>query len=300
MAKRRDWIVGIIIAGSFMLFIAFSVLLVVGLSQTDGVEFSGFGDKVGIVDLKGPIRSSETVVKQLRQFGEDNSVPAIVLRVDSPGGGVSASQEIYNEVLRVRDKGKMVVVSMGSVAASGGLYVAVAADHVVANPGSLTGSIGVIMQFPTAQRLFDKIGLQYETIKSGEFKDVGNISRDMTDAEAAALQTVIDDTYEQFIEAVADGRGLALDSVRQFADGRIFTGRQAVGLGLVDELGDLEDAVNIAAESVGLETPPKTVRAIERRRPSLLDFLGEMAVAWLAGMAEDNGGVTPSLQYRFR
>jgi protease-4 len=300
MAKRRDWIVGIIIAGSFMLFVAFSVLLLVGLSETDGVEFSGFGDKVAIVDLKGPIRSSETVVKQLRRFGEDESVPAIVLRVDSPGGGVSASQEIYNEVLRVRDKGKTVVVSMGSVAASGGLYVAVAADHVVANPGSLTGSIGVIMQFPTAERLFDKIGLQYETIKSGEFKDVGNMSRDMTDAEAAALQTVIDDTYEQFIEAVADGRGLELDSVRQFADGRIFTGRQAMELGLVDELGDLHDAINIAAEWVGLETPPKTVRAIERRRPSLLDFLGEMAVAWLAGLAEDNGGMTPSLQYRFR
>jgi len=300
MAKRRDWIIGLIIVGSFMVFTALSVMVFVGMSQTDGIEFGGFGDRIAIVDVKGTISSSETVVQQLRRFSEDESVPAIVLRVDSPGGGVAASQEIYGELMRVKDKGKKVIVSMGSIAASGGLYVSVAADQIVANPGTLTGSIGVILQFPTAERLFEKIGVQYETVKSGVYKDVGNLSRDMTEQEHAALQTVIDDTYDQFVTAIADGRDLTKDSVKVFADGRIFTGRQAMHLGLVDSLGDLQDALNIAADMVGMDTPPKTVRVIEHKRASIMDLFGHALIEWLVGLTRDEGMTSPALEYRFQ
>ena len=300
MAKSRDWIIGLIIAGSFMVFTALTVMVFLGLSASDGVEFGGFGKRIAIVDVEGAISSSAEVVRQLRRFSEDESIPAIVLRVDSPGGGVAPSQEIYSELLRVREKGKTVVVSMGSVAASGGLYIAVAADRIVANPGTLTGSIGVIFQFPTAEKLFEKIGVRYETVKSGTYKDIGNLSRTMTEPEAAALQTVIDDTYDQFIEAVAQGRELDKDSVRLFADGRIFTGRQALEMRLVDDLGDLQDALNIAAEMVGMEAPPKTVHAVERKRASFLDLFGSMLFQWLTGVARDEGLAAPYLQYRFQ
>lgn len=300
MAKRRDWIIGLIIAGSFIIFTAFTVMVFVGMSQTDGIEFGGFGDRIAIVDVKGTISSSEKVVDQLRRFSEDESVPAIVLRVDSPGGGVAASQEIYSELMRVKDKGKKIVVSMGSMAASGGLYVSVAADEIVANPGTLTGSIGVILQFPTAEKLFEKVGVRYETVKSGPYKDVGNLSRDMTEQEHEALQTVIDDTYDQFVTAIAEGRDLTKDSVKVFADGRIFTGRQAMHLGLVDTLGDLQEALNIAAEMVGLETPPKTVRVIERKRASIFDLFGHALIEWLVGLTQDERITSPALQYRFQ
>lgn len=300
MAKSRDWVIGLIIAGSFLIFTALTVMVFYGMSSTDGMEFGGFGERIGIVDVKGTITTSDTIVQQLRRFSEDESIPAIVLRVDSPGGGVAASQEIYSELQRVKEKGKKVVVSMGSMAASGGLYVSVAADRIVANPGTLTGSIGVILQFPTAEKLFDKIGVRYETVKSGTFKDVGNLSRDMTDQEHQILQTVIDDTYDQFITAVADGRSLDKDSVRLFADGRIFTGRQAKNLGLVDTLGDLQEALNLAAGMVGMDSPPKTVRAVERKRTSLLDLFGHSLIEWLAGVTRDEGLTSPSLEYRFQ
>ncbi|GAB4317983.1 MAG: signal peptide peptidase SppA [Candidatus Zixiibacteriota bacterium] len=299
MAGRRDWIVGIVIGGAFLVFTLATFLLVFTIQPGDGIRLGGFGERVGIVEVSGSITSSETAVRQLRKFSEDESIPAIVLRINSPGGGVAASQEIYSEILRVRDNGKVVVASMSSVAASGGLYIAVACDHIVANPGTLTGSIGVILQFPTAEELFDKVGVQYETVKSGQFKDVGNISRDMREDEREILQGVIDDTYEQFIEAVAEGRGLELDSVRTFADGRIFTGRQALDLGIVDELGDLQVALNTAAEMVDLESPPETVRAIERRRPSILDFVGKAVIEAITTYLNEKRTAAPQLEYRF-
>jgi protease IV len=236
----------------------------------------------------------------LRRFADDQSVPAIVLRIDSPGGGVAASQEIYNEIQRVREKGKKVVVSMGSVAASGGLYVAVAADTIVANPGTLTGSIGVIFEFPTVEKLLEKVGVRYEVVKSGEFKDIGNMARTMTPKESAALQVVINDTYDQFVEAVAKGRHLEEDSVRAFADGRIFTGRQAKEMKLVDELGDLQDALDVAAKMTGIETPPKTVRVIPRRHTGIFDLLGQTFINWLAESWGDDATSAPVLQYRYR
>ena len=299
MAARRDWIIGIVIGGAFLVFVVASVFLVFMMTPTDGVSIGGFGDRVAIVEVSGAISSSETVVQQLRRFGDDASVPAIVLRVDSPGGGVAASQEIYSEIQRVRDKGKIVVASMGSMAASGGLYVAVGCEHIVANPGTLTGSIGVILQFPTAERLFDKVGVQYETVKSGKFKDVGNISRDMTEDERALLQGVIDDTYDQFVNAVSEGRDLDPDSVRTFADGRIFTGRQALEYGIVDELGDLQVALDAAAEMAGMDVPPKTVKAIERRRPGIWDLIGQSLVNAVTNYMNRQTEASPSLEYRF-
>jgi protease-4 len=300
MSHRRDWTIGIIIGASFLVFMFMTVAFFWGLSSTDGVEFSGFGKRVAIVELKGTISSSEEIVGQLRRFTDDESVPAIVLRIDSPGGGVAASQEIYNEIQRVREKGKKVVVSMGSVAASGGLYVAVAADTIVANPGTLTGSIGVIFEFPTVEKLLEKVGVRYEVVKSGEFKDIGSIARSMTPKESEALQVVIDDTYDQFVEAVAKGRHLEKDSVKAFADGRIFTGRQAKEMKLVDELGDLQDALDIAAGMAGMETPPKTVKIVPRRRSGLFHLLGQTFVDWLARSVGENGSTTPLLQYRYR
>lgn len=299
MAKRRDWIIGIVIGGAFLIFMGTTIFLAFMMTPTDGVSFGSFGDRVAIVEINGAISSSETVVQQLRRFSEDASVPAIVLRIDSPGGGVAASQEIYSEIQRVRDKGKTVVASMGSMAASGGLYVAVGCDHIVANPGTLTGSIGVILQFPTAEKLFDKVGVRYEVVKSGKYKDVGNLSRDMTDDERTLLQGVIDDTYDQFVGAVSEGRDLDPDSVRAFADGRIFTGRQALDYGLVDELGDMQVALDAAAEMAGMDVPPKTVKAIERRRPGLLDLIGQSMVNAVTSYLNKQAEASPSLEYRF-
>jgi len=302
MTRRRDWMIGVIIAGTFVAFLAITVISLWSLSSgdADGLAFGGFGERVAIVELIGPIQSSEAVVRQLRRWGDEKSTPAILLRVDSPGGGVAASQEIYDEILRVRDKGKIVVVSMGSVAASGGLYVAMAADTVVANPGTLTGSIGVIFQYPTAERLLDKIGIRYETIKSGEFKDVGSFTRSMNPGDSTLLQSVINDTYDQFVEVVADGRGIDEEEVRTFADGRIFTGRQAYELDLVDVLGDYQDAIDIAAGMAGMEAPPKTVKEVPRYRRSIWDLLGQIAVGALDRMASYDNGYEPMLQYRFR
>ncbi|MBI5868961.1 MAG: signal peptide peptidase SppA [candidate division Zixibacteria bacterium] len=300
MSRRRDWTIGIIIGAAFLVFMFMTVAFFWGLSSTDGADFGGFGKKVAIVELKGTISASEEIVGQLRRFADDSSIPAIVLRIDSPGGGVAASQEIYDEIQRVKEKGKKVIVSMGSVAASGGLYVAVAADTIVANPGTLTGSIGVIFEFPTLEKLMEKVGVRYEVVKSGEYKDIGSIARSMTEKESAALQVVIDDTYDQFVEAVAKGRRLDKDSVKVFADGRIFTGRQAKEMKLVDELGDLHDALDIAAEMVGLESPPKTVKIIPRRRTGMLDFLGKTFIDWLTEYAGETANSAPALQYRYR
>lgn len=301
MAARRDVIIGTIIAGSFLMFLAMMVLAFWGVSSSgDEGAFGGFGDRIAVVEVSGTISSSRSVVAQLRKWSEAENVPIILLRVDSPGGGVAASQEIHEEILRVREKGKRVVASMGTVAASGGLYIAVACDTIVANPGTLTGSIGVIFQYPTFERLLDKVGIRYETVKSGPYKDVGNLGRDMNALDSAHLQAIIDDTYDQFVEAVAEGRGMTKDEVKAFADGRIFTGRQAKKLNLVDELGDYHDALDIAADMVGLKKPAKTVKEEPRRRAGLVDFLGKSFVEWMLGQTQNWEYTEPSLQYRYQ
>ncbi|MBI4497977.1 MAG: signal peptide peptidase SppA [Chloroflexi bacterium] len=204
--------------------------------------------------------ASERITGWLRAAQRDDAVRAIVLRVDSPGGSVTASDEIYTEVRHTREQyGKPVVVSMGSVAASGGYYISVPANRIVANPTTLTGSIGVITMIPNYQELLQKIGVQASVLKTGPFKDLTSGLRPLTDQDRAVLQAVLDDSYQRFVEVVAQGRGLAPDRVRELADGRVFTARQAKDLGLVDDLGDLHEAIAAAGRMVGLGDTPRTV-----------------------------------------
>lgn len=220
------------------------------------------GDKVAVVRVEGVIMDSKSVIEELKDYSSDSSVKAIVLRVDSPGGGVAPSQEIYDEVVKAKEK-KKIVVSMGSVAASGGYYISCPADKIVANAGTLTGSMGVIMEIPNIEGLMQKIGIQNQIVKSGEHKDIASIFKTMSPDERKLLQTVLDDVHEQFIEAVSKGRGLSIDEVKLLADGRIFTGRMAKGVGLVDELGNLDMAIKLAAKLSGIEGEPEVVEKEE-------------------------------------
>ncbi|HAM53535.1 MAG TPA: signal peptide peptidase SppA [Nitrospiraceae bacterium] len=228
------------------------------------------GEKVAVVRIEGPIMDSKTTIEEIRDYVKNPSVKAIILRVDSPGGAVAPSQEIYEEVRKAVSK-KKVVVSMGSLAASGGYYISAPASRILANPGTLTGSIGVIMEIPNIEGLMGKIGVKTEVIKSGRHKDIASIFRGIGKEERIILQSVLDDVHEQFIKAVAEGRKMLPDDVRKLADGRIFTGRQAVEVGLVDELGDLEDAVKVAAKLSGIKGEPEVVE--KKERTSIMDFL---------------------------
>jgi protease-4 len=230
-----------------------------------------FGDKVAILEVKGMIVDVQPVIEQLVKFAKDDSVKAIVFRIESPGGGVSPSQELYREIRRSAEK-KPVVASMGSVAASGGYYIASGVKKIYANPGTITGSIGVIAQFTNLEELFKKIGFRMEVVKSGVFKDVGNPGRAMTAEERAYLQKLLDNVHQQFVRDVARGRRMPEEKVREIADGRILTGEQAKEMGLVDELGGLNDAVDAAAKMAGITGEPKLVYP-EKRKISLLDYL---------------------------
>jgi len=252
--NRRDKILGlvflVVLAGVFLM----SLLLLVA-TGVGGVGVSS--DHIAVVEIKGMIISPSSIVERLERIIRDDHLPAIVIRLNTPGGGISATQEIYDTVLKARDAGKIVIASMGSVAASGGYYIAAACDTIVATPGTITGSIGVIASFTEFSELFDKIGITFNVRKSGIFKDTGSISREMTDEEAELIDMVIMDTYDQFVEAVSLGRGLDPGFVREYADGRIFTGRQAQELGFVDELGTYQDAIDMAGTLTGLgENPP--------------------------------------------
>jgi protease-4 len=229
-------------------------------------------DRVAVVRIEGVILDAQQTVSDLKKFGENPTVKAIVVRIDSPGGGVVPSQEIHDAVQRVRTKhNKTVIASMGTVAASGGYYIAVATDRILANPGTLTGSIGVIMEMANLEGLMKKIGVESVVVKSGEYKDIGSPFRAMRAEDRKILQTVMDDVHHQFVEAVAEGRSLPLADVQAFADGRIFTGRQAKDAKLVDELGDLNDAIRLAADLSGIEGEPRVVEP--RKRFSIKDVL---------------------------
>jgi len=243
------------------------------------------GDRVGIVKIEGTIVESEPIIDKIIKFRKSKRVKAIVLRINSPGGMVAPSQEIYQEVKKACRE-KKVIVSMESVAASGGYYIACTADKIVANPGTLVGSIGVILQIENIEELFNKIGLRRKVVKSGKYKDIGSITRPMTEEEEAILQEFSDDIYNQFVDAVAEGRGMKREEVLKIADGRIFTGVQAVGLGLVDRLGNLQDAISIAGEIVGIEGEPKVIYP-KKKKPSILDFIFEEAIKNVARIIEN-------------
>ena len=231
----------------------------------------GFGARVAVVELEGIIVDVEELLRDLKGHRENPLVRAVVIRINSPGGVVGPTQELHDALQRLRRAGKPVVASMGAVAASGGYYVAVAADRIYANPGTITGSIGVIMQMANLENLMKKVGVEYVVVKAGQFKDIGNISRPMTPEERRVLQALLDDVHGQFVGAVAAGRGLEPGTVLRFADGRVFSGAQAKGLRMVDELGGLEEAINGAATLAGLEVPPRVISP--RRRLSVFDLL---------------------------
>jgi protease-4 len=247
-------------------------------------------DRVGLIRVEGVILDSQWTVGELKKFGDNPSVKAIVLRIDSPGGGVVPSQEIYDEVKRVRNKhNKAVVASMGNVAASGGYYIAAATDRILANPGTLTGSIGVVMETANIEGLLSKLGVEGVVVKSGRFKDVGSPLRKMSDEERAVLQAVMNDVHSQFIQAVAEGRSMEVADVTPLADGRIFTGRQAKEAKLVDELGTLEDAIRLAADLGGIEGEPRIIEP--KRRFSIRELL-ETRLAGLLPKLDLHPGVS--------
>jgi protease-4 len=225
---------------------------------SDGGSFIG-GDRIARVDISGPITDADAPIKLLKKYAKDGRIKAIVLRLDSPGGEVAPSQELYNQIRKVRQDGKLVVASMGSVAASGAYYIACASEKIYANPGTITGSIGVVAQFPNIQELGAKVGVKVAVIKSGKHKDLGNPFRELAPDEQELIQKVINDVYQQFLDAVVEGRNMDPKEVRRLADGRIFSGRQAKALGLVDELGGLEETIAETAKVVGIKGEPKVV-----------------------------------------
>lgn len=249
---------------------------------------------VGVVRVSGVIRGgdgggrmggqgafSERIAKWLRQAQKDNTVKAVVLRVDSPGGGVTASDEIYEEVVRTKTEyHKPVVVSMGSLAASGGYYISAPADRIFANPTTITGSIGVITMVPNYQDLMEKVGVKANVVKTGPYKDMASAFRPFTEEDQALLQGVLDDSYYRFVDIVSEGRNLDRATVRELADGRIYTGRQAKTVGLVDEFGSLQDAIDHAGELAGIHGTPRTVEYQPQR--GLLPFMAALTPgAWV-------------------
>ena len=265
-SSRHPWLWGMV-GTTVMLAVFFLVVLLITVLLRDEDGITDRGTAIGVVAIEGVISSelAERTVRQLTKYGDDTSIKAIVLRIDSPGGGVASSQELYEEVKRIRSAGKLVVASMGSVAASGGYYVACVADRIFANAGTVTGSIGVIVQLANASELLHKVGIESTVITSGPFKDSGNPTRPLRPDERQVFQTLVDDVYQQFIEAVAQGRNLPLDEVRQAADGRIYTGRQAKDLHLIDQLGSLHDAIKYAASRIGIVGKPKLVQEGKER-----------------------------------
>ena len=296
LVARNRWILGcaLLIAGTIVIVaLAFTV---VNLALTgDRLALSPLGGRVGLVEIIGEIDDPEPIVDQLDRMERDTSVRAVVIRLDSPGGGVAASQEIYEAVKKLREDGKKpVVASMGGVAASGAYYVACAADSIVANAGTLTGSIGVIMQFPNTEDLFRKVGIRFETVKTGKYKDIGNMWRPMTDDERKLLQDVLSNVYDQFVDAIVEGRSLVKEDILPYADGRIFSGDQALQYGFVDRLGDLDDAIRLAGEMAGISGQPVVVRK-ERPRVRFLDYL-DNKMNQLSGLSSRG----PRLEYRLR
>ncbi|HEY1267403.1 MAG TPA: signal peptide peptidase SppA [Candidatus Binatia bacterium] len=236
------------------------------------------GDSIGVVQVEGTINDSRDIIDSLKQFGDSSGIKAIVLRIDSPGGAVAPTQEIYEEIEKLKKK-KPVIASFGGMAASGGYYIGSACDKIVANPGTLTGSIGVIMQLGNVEELLKKIGVQGYSVKSGANKDIGSPLKPLTPEGKAILQALVDNVHAQFVRAVAKGRRLTEDKVKSLADGRVYSGEQAKGLGLVDVLGNMEDAVELAAKRVGMKGKPQVVYS----RAEQKGWMDMVSSTWLRG-----------------
>jgi protease-4 len=253
---------------SVILVVLLTISGLITLISDNSVSFDG--NKIALVRIEGAILDSEKAIGEIKKYSKDGSVKAILLRVNSPGGAVAPSQEIYVEVKKAVEK-KPVVISMGAVAASGAYYISAPASRIVANPGTITASIGVIMEIPNFSGLMKKVGVKSEVIKSGRHKDLASAFRGIGKEEREILQNVLDNVHEQFILAVAEGRNMDVSKIRKIADGRILTGQQAIDAGLVDELGNIEDAINITADLAGIKGEPKVVEEKEKR--SFFDLL---------------------------
>jgi protease-4 len=285
-SRRHPFLFSILVftalsAGTLILL---ALIVAYGMQGSDlaGLEM-GDGEKVGVIEIVGVITNSRETLEQLKRYREDDDIKAIVIRVDSPGGVVGPSQEIYREIMRTKAT-KKVIASMGAVAASGGYYVVAGADGIVANPGTITGSIGVIMEYTNFEALFEKIGLSAVVIKSGQFKDTGSPVRDMTPEEETILKDFVDRLHQQFVSAIAEGRQLDLAKVQALADGRIYTGQDAKDIGLVDRIGNLADAVEWAGRLAGIEGRILTVYP-PKKKISMLRLLSESVLKDLLGRA---------------
>ncbi len=282
--RSRTWLWVLVGGGAFFLFVLAVFTLVYVTLHAGGEQasaFSSFGSKIGVVELEGVILDSDTVVAQLKKFADDDSIKAIILHVNSPGGGVAASEEIYREVKRVRDeKKKRIVASIGTVGASGAYYVSSATNKIYADNGSVVGSIGVISEWVNYGDLMRWAKLKPEVLSVGEFKDTGDPTRDLTPAERAYLQSLIENMYGQFVQAVADGRHAKVEDIRAIANGKVWSGQQALSMKLIDQVGDFQDAVNETAKSVGITGEPVLVHP-EKDRKTLLDLMTGDISQWI-------------------
>ncbi len=272
--RPRYWLWILVGGGIFFVFVLFVFTLVYVVMGTDhDSEFGGFGSKIAVVDVEGVILSPKETVDNLRKYADDDSVKAIVLHLNTPGGGAAASEEIYREVRRIRDqKKKRIVASIETVGASGGYYIASATNKIYANEASIVGSIGVIAQWTNYEELLKWAKLKDVTLKAGALKDVGSPTREMTPEERAYLQSLIDNMHGQFIHAVADGRGVKDEDIRKIADGRVWTGQQALPLKVIDQVADFRAAVRDTAKAVGISGDPVLVHPTKPKR-TLADLL---------------------------
>lgn len=281
--RSRVWLWILIGGGAFFVFVVavFTLVYFTLNSTNEEGSLTGFGDKIGVVDLEGVILDPKTVVRQLKQYADDDSIKAIILHVNSPGGGVAASEEIYREVLRIRDKKKKrIVSSIETVGASGAYYVSSATNKIYADEGSIVGSIGVIAEWVNYGDLMRWAKLKPVTLYHGEFKDTGDPTREMSPAERAYMQSLIDNMYGQFVQAVAVGRHAKPEDIKSIADGRVWTGEEALSMHLIDQIGDFEACVEDTAKAVNISGEPVLVHP-ETERKSILDLLFGDVSKWL-------------------
>jgi protease-4 len=290
---KNKWIWVFLGLGFFLILSTIVALFAINSIFGESSEIN-VSSGVGLVEVKGIILDPQETVKQLNDFAKDDKVKAVVLRIDSPGGVVGPSQEIWSAVKKLKKK-KQVVVSMGSVAASGGYYIAAPASLIYANPGTITGSIGVLMKFSNLEGLMDKVGMKAFTLKTGRYKDVGSPSRKMTEDEKAMLLAVIESTHTQFVKAVAEGRKLPEAKVRELADGRIFSGEQAMEYKLVDRLGTMQDAIEEAGRLGGITGDPHIIKP-PKKKPYLLDMLVEESAGRFGSLIRKDKGFSLSYE----
>jgi len=284
------------LVGLFVICAVGLLITVLVIARSDGRGIFA-GDRIALIPLEGAIMTDEAFLRHLKRFREDRTVKGIVVYIDSPGGAVAPSQSIYQELRKARDEGMPVIAAIGSVGASGGYYAALGADSIFVMPGSITGSIGVILQFPNVEELAEKIGISMEVVKSSELKDIGSPFRPVSPEDRSVLESMVADIYNQFVETVAEERGLSRTQLATLADGRILSGRQAIAAGLADDVGNLPDAIAAAGRMAGLGEDPRVVRPPEPRL-SLLQLLlsgsSEVAGRLRSGLDQLQG---PSVRY---